>query len=133
MTAHADRGSDFKTQHVLERNHNIAFGLAFLPKQIRMCLGNGTYSSFGPYTISCLARCLAASLYNFRLFPLSVKVNRTTNFKQWATSFGIRRRRLRGTQPRTVTLQGLAPRSLSLLDSLRADELRNRTSPCDLY
>jgi hypothetical protein len=36
MTAHADCGSDFKTQHVLERNHNIDFGLAFWPKQIRM-------------------------------------------------------------------------------------------------
>jgi hypothetical protein len=36
MTAHADRGSDFKTQHVLERNQNTDFGLGFWPKQIRM-------------------------------------------------------------------------------------------------
>jgi hypothetical protein len=35
MTAHADRGSEFKTQHVLERNHNIDFGLVFWQKQIR--------------------------------------------------------------------------------------------------
>jgi hypothetical protein len=32
MTAHADGGSDFKTQHVLERNPNIKFGLVFWPK-----------------------------------------------------------------------------------------------------
>jgi hypothetical protein len=32
----ADRGSDFKTQHVLERNQNIDFGLVFWPKQIRL-------------------------------------------------------------------------------------------------
>jgi hypothetical protein len=75
------------------------------------CLGIGIDWSFGPYTISCLERRLAASLYNFRLLPLSVQVNRTTNFKQSATSFGIRRRLARGTQLRTVASQGLAPRS----------------------
>jgi hypothetical protein len=36
MTALADCGSDFKTQHVLGRNKNIYFGLVFWPKQIRM-------------------------------------------------------------------------------------------------
>jgi hypothetical protein len=36
MTAHADRGGDFKTQHVLERNQNMDFGPVFWPKQIRM-------------------------------------------------------------------------------------------------
>jgi hypothetical protein len=36
MTAHADRGNDFKMQHVLERNQNIDLGLIFWPTQIGM-------------------------------------------------------------------------------------------------
>jgi hypothetical protein len=36
MSVHADGDSDFKTQHVLERNQNIDFGLVFWPKQILM-------------------------------------------------------------------------------------------------
>jgi hypothetical protein len=36
MTAHADGDIDFKTQHVLEQNQNINFGLVFWPKEIRM-------------------------------------------------------------------------------------------------
>jgi hypothetical protein len=36
MIANGDRGSDFKTQHVLKQNQNIDCGLVFWPKQIRM-------------------------------------------------------------------------------------------------
>jgi hypothetical protein len=77
--------------------------------QERKCLEIGIDWSFGPYTISHLARYLAVRLYNFRLLPLSVQVCRTKNFKQSATSFGTRRRLVRGTKLRTVTPQGLAP------------------------
>jgi hypothetical protein len=36
MTAYANRGRGFNTQHVLERNHNKDSGLVFWPKRIRM-------------------------------------------------------------------------------------------------
>jgi hypothetical protein len=36
MTAHADLGSDFKTQNVLKGNHKIDFGLVLRPRKIRL-------------------------------------------------------------------------------------------------